>query len=447
MNIVLVGAGEVGFNLSKVLSKEGHNLTVIDINQSKCSRIKNTIDAKVIEGNGASQRILGNISFDNIDYFLALTRIDEINLVASSIAHKLGARIVIARLRSTEYVHKHAIVSPSTFGIDHVIYPEKAAQSEILNLIRDTSAIEIKDFKDKQIKLIGIKLEQSSPLIGRTVNNVQLSNPYIKHQVAVIDRDDSSFIPHKETIYYKEDVVYFSVTNSDVDNIQKMVGKPSFKVNNIMILGLGKLGRLIAKSLQIDYNVKILEKNEEKAKKYSSNLDECLVLVADGLDLELLESENIHDIDCFIAATESEETNMLASMIAKNYNVKQVIMHINTTNYLKSIRRIGVDAIISKNISAVNQILNIIESDKEEIQISRFEDIDIDALQLTVSSECKYFNKNYTISDIPESICLAAIIRNNDVIIPSINTTIEYNDELLLFIKPTTIAKAENLFQ
>ena len=447
MNIVLVGAGEVGFNLSKVLSKEGYNLTVIDNNPSKCNRIKNTIDAKVIEGNGASQRILEQIDFKSIDYFLSLTTADEINLVASSIAKKLGARIVIARLRSTEYVHKNAVVNPETFGIDHVIYPEKAAQSEILNLIRDTSAIEIKDFNDKKIKLIGIKLEQSSPLIGRSINNVKLSNPYIKHQVAVIDRNDKTFIPHKETIYNIEDVVYFIVNNADVDNIQKMVGKPSFKVNNIMILGLGKLGRLIAKSLQVDYNVKILEIDKEKAKKYSVNLDECLILNADGLDLEMLESENIHEIDCYIAATENEETNMLASMIAKNYNVKQVIMHISTTNYLKSIRRIGVDAIISKNISAVNKILNIIESDKEEIMISRFEDIDIDAIQLTVASGCKYFTKNYTINDIPESICLAAIIRQEDIIIPTLNTTLEYDDELLLFLKPDIITKAENLFQ
>ena len=138
---------------------------------------------------------------------------------------------------------------------------------------------------------------------------------------------------------------------------------------------------------------------------------------------------------------------MLASMIAKNYNVKQVIMHINSSNYLKSMRRIGVDAIVSKNIAAVNDILNIIESDKEEVQISRFEDIDIDVLQISILEDSKYFNKNYKINDIPESICLGALIRNNQVIIPSFNTTIEADDELLLFLKPESISKAENLFQ
>ena len=122
-------------------------------------------------------------------------------------------------------------------------------------------------------------------------------------------------------------------------------------------------------------------------------------------------------------------------------------MHINSSSYLKSIRRIGVDAIVSKNISAVNEILNIIESDKEEIQISRFEDIDIDALEIKALSDSRYFTKNYKIIDIPESICLAAIIRNNTIIIPTFNTTINIDDDLILFVKPENISKAENLFQ
>ena len=192
MNIVLVGAGEVGFNLAKVLSKDGHNLSVVDINPDKCNRIKNTIDAKVYEGNGASQRILEKINVNDVDYFLALTSTDEINLVASMAAKKLGARKVIARLRNTELVHKSASMTPDDYGIDYVIYPEKAAHNEILDLIRETSAFEIKGFKDDKIKLIGIKLEQSSPLVGRSIKNIRLSNPFLPHSVATIDRNNNT---------------------------------------------------------------------------------------------------------------------------------------------------------------------------------------------------------------------------------------------------------------
>ncbi len=448
IKILLVGAGEVGFNLAKYLSNEDYDITVIDIDPQKCNRIKNTIDAHVIEGDASSQRIYENIEMTNIDYFLPLTRTDEVNLVASSIAKKLGVKKVIARLRNTEFIHKDAVVSPLEFGIDYVTYPEKAAQSEIESLIKQTSAVEIEKFKGDLITLIGIKLESSSPLIGRTVNNVYLSNPFVPHKTCVIDRDENTFVPHNESIYKKDDVVYFLVDSDIIDDVQKMAGKPPFKVKNVLILGLGKIGRLLAKSLQYDYNVKIIEQSETKAKKYSANLTESLVLVGDGLDYELLESENIYDIDCFISTTQNEKTNMLGSLIAKHHGVKQVIMHVSTTSYIKAIRGIGVDAVVSKNISAVNEVLKIIQSNQQEIEISRFEDIDIDSLEIKAIPESKYFVQKYKIDDIPESICLAAIIRNNKVIIPNNpKINIEANDDLLIFLKPESITKAENLFQ
>ncbi len=447
IKILLVGAGEVGFNLARYLSKENYDITVIDNNSDKCNRINNTIDAHVIEGDGASQRIYENIDMKSIDYFLPLTRHDEVNLVASKIAKKLGVKKIISRLRNTEYIHKNAVLKPEEFYIDYVTYPEKAAQIEIESLVKQTSAVEVQEFKNNLITLIGIKLEVSSPLIGRAVKNVYLSNPFTPHICAVIYRNDESFVPHKNTIYKKNDVVYFVVDTDLVDDVQKMAGKPPFKVKNIMILGLGKIARLLAKSLQYDYNVKIVEKESYKAKKYSSTLEESLILVGDGLDHELLESENIHDIDCFIATTENEKTNMLASLIVKHHGVKQVIMHISTTDYIKSVRTIGVDAVVSKNISAVNEVLKIIQTNQEEVEISRFEDIDIDSLEITVKENCKYFTRNYSIDDIPESICLSAISRNNKVFIPNNSKIhIEPNDKLLIFLKPETISKAESLF-
>ena len=167
-------------------------------------------------------------------------------------------------------------------------------------------------------------------------------------------------------------------------------GKRAFKVKNIMILGAGKIGRLLAKSLESDYDVRIVENDHEKAKKVGKNLSDTLILDADGLDADFLASENIHETDCFIAATENEKTNILASLLAKHYGVKQVIVHITTTNYIRAIRRIGVDAVVSKNISAVNNIINIIRSDQEEIPISRIEDIDADALEICVTENSQY---------------------------------------------------------
>ena len=447
LKIVIVGAGEVGYNLSKYLANEDYAITVIDIDEEKCLKIKNAIDAKVLCGNGASQRILQKIDMHQIDYFLALTPLDEINLIAAKAAKALGAKKVIARLRNTEFTHKDAVLKPIDFDIDYVSYPEKAAQKEIEKLIRRTSAVEVIGFNDEKITLVGIKLEVSSPLVGRSIKNVKLANPFINHQTAVIYREDSSFVPHNNTIYKKDDVVYFLSRTEDVDLVQQMAGKPAFDVKNIMIIGAGKIGRLLCKALQYDYNLKLIEKSSDKANKYNSSLSNTLMLIGNALDTEFLESENIYDMDCFIGATEDEQTNIMSCLLAKDYGVKQVVVHISTTNYIKPMRRMGIDAVVSKNISAVNEVFKFIHTDQQEIEISRFEDIDIDSIELDVIDGCKYLRKKYTISDLPESICLGAIMREEKVIIPNIKSTIQKDDKLLIFLKPEFISKVENIFQ
>ena len=170
------------------------------------------------------------------------------------------------------------------------------------------------------------------------------------------------------------------------------------------------------------------------------------MLIGDGLDIEFLESENISEVDCFIAATENEQTNILASLLVKHYGVRQVILHINTTNYLRAIRRIGIDAVVSKNISAVNNIINFIRSDQEAIPVSRIEDMDVDALELTVSENCKYLQKKINLDKLPDYVCIGAIIRNGEIQIPNPHTEIIPQDELLLFTKEVDIIKTENLF-
>ena len=446
LKIVIIGAGEVGFNLAKSLSRENYDITVIDINPKKCLRIKNNLDAHVVEGDGASQRILQSIDMKKVDYLLALTRIDEVNLVASRISKKMGAKHVICRLRNTEYLHKKAIITPEQFGIEYVTYPEKAAQIEIEHLIRRSSTVEVQEFKKGEILMVGVNLESSSPLIGRTIDNVITSNPFTAHKTVFINRNDDFFIPKQNDVYKKNDHVYFIGRKNDIDDIQQMAGKPSFDVRNVMILGSGKIGRLLAKSLQYDYNVKIIEKDKEKAKFFSPNLSDSLMLIGDGLDIEFLESENISEVDCFVAATQNEQTNILASLLAKHYGAKQVILHITTTNYLKSVRRIGADAIVSKNISAVNEVLNIIRSNEDNVEIHRFDDVGVEAIDVIVDNNSKYLLDGMTIDSIPEDYAISAIIRNEKIIIPHKRSEIKAGDELLMFTKPEHAQKAESLF-
>ena len=447
LNIVIVGAGEVGFNLAKSLSKEDHSITVIDVNPQKCSRLQNSIDARVIEGDGTSQRLLAGIEMEKVDYVLALTRIDEVNLVASQMTSKMGAKHVICRLRNTEYIHKDAVVSPSDFNISYVTYPEMAAKNDIEHIIKKGSEDEVHEFKDGRVNMIGFHLEADSPLVGRTVSEIELSNPYIHHKLVLIYREDESFIPHSETTYRKDDYIYIVAKSEEVSEVQKMTGNPNYEIKNIMILGCGKIGRLLAKSLQNDYNVTLVEKNESKAKDFSSKLSKTLMLSGDGLDVEFLESESIEEIDCYIAVTENEQTNLLSSMIVKDFGVKQIIMHITTTGYHKVIKKMDSGIVISKNISAVNEILKYIRTEQENVQISRYEDLDVEAVELTVREGSNYILKNYQLSDIPKNVTLCSILRDGEITIPNAKTEIFSGDELLLFLKPKDIKTVESLFK
>ena len=381
----------------------------------------------------------------DIDYLIALTRIDEVNLVASKMGKERGAKKVICRLRNTEY-GKKTIIDPAQFGINHIVFPEKAARDEIKKIITQPSSFDIETFKDEQITLIGILLDASSPLIGRSMENVEISNPYIPHKLSIICRGDSTFIPHRKTKYAINDIAYFAVPSNYLDQVQLMAGKSSFKVNNIMIMGGGKIGRLIASSLQDDYNVKLLEKDTEKAELISDKLENTLVLTDDGLDIDFLESENISSLDCFIALTENEQINIMSSLLMKHYGVKQVIVHINSTSYFKVVRRIGIDAVISKNTSAVNKVLKIIRSDEDKLTVSRFDEIDIESVEITVKEDSEFLIKDLSIKDLPDEICLAAIVRKDKIIIPIRSTNLKIDDELLFFTKSEDIYKAEQLF-
>lgn len=447
LNIVIIGAGEVGFNLAKSLSKEDHAITVIDIDSLKCSRVKNLIDAKVIEGDGTSQRLLSEIEMEDVDYVLALTRIDEVNLVSSQIASKMGAKHIICRLRNTEYIHKNAVVSPKDFNISYVTYPEMAAKNDIEHIIKKGSEDEVHEFQDGRINMIGFHLEDDSPLMGRTVSDIELSNPYIRHKLVLIYRNDESFIPHSDTVYHKDDFIYMVAKSEDISDVQKMTGNPNHEIKNIMILGCSKIGRLLAKSLQNDYNITIIEKNENKAKEFSSSLSNTLMLSGDGLDVDFLESENIKDVDCFIAASANEQTNLLSSMIVRDFGVKQIIMHITTKAYYKVIKKMDISIVISKNISAANEILKYIRTEQENVQISRYEDLDVEAVEIKAHSESNYIIEECSLSDIPENITLSAIVRDDDIIIPSQKTQILEGDELLFFLKPKDIKKIELLFK
>lgn len=445
LKIVIIGAGEVGYNLARELSEDDYEITVVENNPARAKRVAETLDVNTIEGNGASPLILHDADAGNADIFLALTRIDEVNLVSCMMAKELGAQKVIARLRNTEYTSPKSVMKPRQFGIDLVIHPELAAVNEVINLLKQSSARDVKEFADGQLQLVGVTLDASSPLNNHTIEDVTLAHKLIPHKVIAIKREGENFVPTGDTFFMAGDIAYFLAETRHMESVLTMLGKPSRKLKKIMILGAGKIGRRLAAKLQDDIDVRLVDRDKAKAWDAAPKLIDTLVLHGDGTDIEFLMSENISEMDSFIAVTEDEQTNLLTGLLAKHLGVPHVIVHLGTSDFLPIARRIGIDSVISKNLATVEVILASIKSTRD-LSVIRFEDVDLEVVEIETERDSKVTKHLVKDLKLPPGLILGAIIRDNRVELPMGNTQIHEGDRVLVFVKNEQISKVEKFF-
>jgi len=442
---VIIGGGDVGFHLAKGLSEENFDTTVIDISLEKIRRISESLDVIAIQGDGTSPQILKEAGVHDADIVIAVTRIDEVNLIASQLAHELGARKIVARLRNTEYTRKDTIIHPEKFGIDKVIHPEMAATREIIRLVMQTAATSVVDFEGGRLQLIGIRLDNGCPLIGIDLSTVRENNRLFHFSAVSVMRGQETIIPHGDLKFKLNDICYFLVKKKEVSNLLEMVGKPIRETRDVMILGASKIGRAVARRLQDHIHVRLIEENMEKAQLIANQLEKTLMLNGDGTDIDFLRSENVDDMDSFIAVTQNEQTNLLSALLAKHLGARQSIVHVSTTEYIPVIRLIGLDGVISKNICTVNAILEYIKSD-DNVLITNFEDIEVEALELSPAPGSRI--TQHVLGDLkfPKACVVGSVNHHGHISIPAGDTQITEEDTVLVFALPEVIPKVERLF-
>ncbi|MDP7558557.1 MAG: Trk system potassium transporter TrkA [Candidatus Marinimicrobia bacterium] len=445
MKIVIIGAGEVGFHLAKALSEENYDTTVIDISPEKCARVGENLDVMVIQGDGASPEVVRQAEVGKADMLIAVTRIDEVNLIASQLAHELGAKKIIARLRNTEYSTKDTIIHPEKFGIDKVIHPEKAVCKEILSLVQQLSATSVVDFEDGRLQLIGIRLDNGCPIHGKTLKELREENGDFSFSAVSVLRGRKTIIPHGDFEFDLDDICYFLVKKTSVKNVLTMVGKPIQETENVMILGGGKIGRSVAEALQDDLDVRLVEIDRSKAQHLATTFEKTLVLNSDGTDIEFLRSENMEELDSFIAVTQNEQTNLLSSLLAKHLGATQTIVHVSTTDYIPAMKVIGLDSVVSKNMSTVNAILEYIKSD-QKVSITSFEDIDVEALEFNPTPGSPVTKVPLAEVGFPVQSIVGAVNHHGHISIAAGDTQLTEDDTVLMFARPKFISQVEKLF-
>ena len=446
MRIVIIGVGEVGFHVAKALSQEDYDITVIDNDPEKCRRASEHLDVIVVQGNGASPKNLVEANVDKADYVFALTRIDEVNLIASQQARQLGANKVIARLRNQQYSDSSSIIKPEKFGIDLVIHPEKEACSEIVRLVEHPYAMQVMEFEGGRLKMIGIQIPYNNQIIGRTVKEICDDSKEIKFGIVSVIRRNKTIVPWGDFIFEPNDRAYFIIKTKNLEILLKILNIRNHKSDKIMIFGGEKIGYSVAELLQKEKSVRLIDNRRSRSEQIAANLSNTMVINADGTDLEFLKSENIQEVCSFIAVTKDEKINILSGILAHQLGAKQTIVHINTTEYLPLLQELGIGSVVSKNMATVNKIIRKIYSDKTETDLIAFDEMDVDVLELQAQVGSKVTKKPLEEIDFPSDSIVGVINHHGNLSIARGNSIITEEDTVLVFSKTKAISKIRNLF-
>lgn len=446
MKIIIVGAGEVGFHTASRLALENKNVVVIDANPEALKRLSESIDVQTITGSGSSPAILEAAGIREAEIMLAVTDSDEINLVACLMADTLSPTTKkLARLRGADFDHYHDVLKVNAPHIDTVINPEIEVVRTIERLMSVPGAVDVGEFADGRIKFVGVYIEPDSRLAG--VRLVDLPSVIKDDQplIAALVRDDRLIIPKGHNHLRGGDLVYFISEEKNLFKHLSIFDKHVTPVKRVLIVGGGRIGYRLAVQLE-DKTLacKVIEKSASRCDVLAERLDRTVVLHGDGSDQSLLVEEGIHDTDLVVTLTGDEETNILASLLAKRLGAKKTITKISKFSYFPIMSTIGIEQVVSPRLSAINTILQHVRRGKvlSAIAIKGEEGEVMEAVALPTSD---IVSKPLKKIAFPKGSMVAGIIRKKTIIIPRGDSVIEPDDRIIIFATREAIPGVERI--
>jgi len=445
MKIIIAGAGEVGSHLAKMLSNENHDIVVIDPEDERLRSVDASMDIMTVTGSATSIEILKEANIKRTDLFIAVAHSEDTNITAAILGKKLGAKTTIARIDNPEYLlpsYKDHFV---TMGIDYLFYPEMIAAREVIGLLHQTGTTEFLDFSGGRLSLFVLKLDENAPIINKTLMEATNQNKPLDYRAVAITRDGNTIIPHGDDRFLVNDLVYVVSTLSGYGEIMEYTGKEKLTLKNIMILGGSRIGRRIAKELERQYNIKLIEIDREKCLQLADFLEDTLVINGDGRDTGMLCEEGLRNMDAFIAVTGSSETNILSCLFAKKIGVKKTIAEVEILEYIGLAESSGVDTIINKKLVTASRIFKFTTSAKVSI-VKYLTGSDAEVLEFVVKPEAKVTAGPLKEINFPKDAIVGGIIRGKSSFIAKGDTIIKPNDRVVVFALPSAISKIEKFF-
>jgi len=463
LKIIILGAGQVGRTAAYHLAREEANdVTVVDMDESLLRDLQDRIDIRTVQGNAASPRTLETAGARSADMLVALTNSDETNMVACHVAWSLfGTKTKIARIRSRDLTRQPALFTPtdtpgilpagpiSGFAVDMYLSPEEAVTAYIERLIRYPGALQIVDFADGKVRLVGLKALKGGALVNRPIRELRTHMRNSEARVAAMYRKGESIEPEGDTEILDGDEVFFVAATQDIRSVMREMQRLEDPVKRVVIAGGGNIGFRLAQTLEDENQVKVIERDSKRARQISQHLRNSLVLVGDAADEELLVEENIDSVDVFCALTNSEEANILSAMLAKRLGARRVMALISRPAYADLTQIGSIDVAISPQTVTIGSLLAYVRRG-DVVQVHSLRRGSAEAMETIAHGMRGGKVVGRPIEDIklPEGAKIVTIVRGDAVIMAHHDTVIENGDHVILFLSDKRhVEQVERLFQ
>ncbi len=415
MKIIILGAGRVGGALAGNLSHEANDITVIDTDENSLRELRDRYDIGVVSGHASHPDVLLQAGIEDADILIAVTGIDEINMVACQIAHSLfRTPTKIARIRSQAYATYDGLFRKEAVPVDLIISPEKLVSDYLFSLVEQPGALQVLDFADGLVQLVAVKAYYGGPLVGQQLRYLRKHIPNVETRVAAIYRRNRAITPAGSTAIEADDEVFFLAAKQDIRAVVQELRRLDRPYKRIIIAGGGNIGWQLAKKLEKDYSVKVIELNKERADFLSEKLDHAIVLQGSSSDQELLSEENIEDTDIFLAVTNSDEANIMSSMLAKQMGAHKVLTLISNPAYVDLVQGGEIDIAVSPQQATIGSLLTHVRRG-DIVNVHSLRRGAAEAIEVIAHGDektSKVVGRAIEDIDLPEGATIGAIVRD-----------------------------------
>ena len=453
MNIIICGAGRVGFTIAKLLTEQNHSITIIDQSSEDIQKINETLDVKAIVGKATYPSILEKANASDADMIIAVTRNDEINMLICQIAFSIfNIQKKIARIRSQDYLNPKfsKVYNKENLPIDVIISPELEIAKSLQRKLEAPGALDNVPFADNKIRLLEININKDCPLIDIKLNELTKKFPKLEANILGVIRDVKFIILKKNDIMNENDKAYVIINSEQMQLTLSAFGHNEKVANKILIIGGGNIGFNLAKNIEQSFEnarIKIIEKDKDRAEYIASELNNSIIINGNGLDEDVLAEANLDEIETVLALTNDDEDNLMVSVLVEKFSKnKRTMSLINKPNYALLQSSLKIDDLIDPRMNTVSSILKHVHKGTIETAYSILNG-DYEVIEAEIIKTSELINKELKNANLPEEIRIGAILRGDDIIIPRSNFMFKQNDVVVFLAKRDQLPIVENMFR